>query len=150
MIITTNKKAFFDYEIIETIEAGIVLSGPEVKSIKNGRINLKGGYVSINARKNPQLINVHVSPYPLASQVQKDYNPTQNRKLLLNKKEINFLIGKLKVKGFSLIPLKVYIKNRIIKLEIGLAKGKKKWDKREDIKQKDIKKKIQQELKNNF
>ena len=150
MIITTNKKAFFDYEIIETLEAGIVLSGPEVKSIKNGRINLKGGYVSINAGKIPQLINVHVSPYPPASQVQKDYNPTQNRKLLLNKKEINFLIGKLKVKGFSLIPLKVYIKNRIIKLEIGLAKGKKKWDKREDIKQKDIKKKIQQELKNNF
>jgi len=150
MTIATNKKAFFDYEILQTFEAGIILSGPEVKSIKNGRINLKGGYLNINAQKIPWLINVHVSPYPPASQVQKDYSPTQSRKILLNKKEINFLIGKLKIKGLSLIPLKVYIKNRIIKLEIALVKGKKKWDKREDIKQKDLKKKVLQELKKNF
>ena len=86
--ITTNKKVYYDYEVLQSLEAGIVLSGPEVKSIKNGRINLSGGYVNIDSKGAVWLINVHVDPYAPAAQVQKDYNPTQNRKLLLNKKEI--------------------------------------------------------------
>ncbi len=147
-IITTNKKAFFDYEIIQTIEAGVVLSGPEVKSIKNGRLNLAGSYVNINGNNIPQLINVHVDPYPPAAQVQKNYNPTQSRKLLLHNKEISSLVGKLKTKGLSLVPLKIYVEHRIIKVQIGLVKGKKKWDKRESIKKREIKRKIEQSLKN--
>ncbi|MBL7141482.1 SsrA-binding protein SmpB [Patescibacteria group bacterium] len=144
--ITTHKKAYYDYEVLRTFEAGIVLSGPEVKSIKTGRINLSGGYVNIDTKGVPWLINVHIDPYPPAAQVQKDYNPTQNRKLLLHKKEIVSLIGKLKIRGLSLVPLKVYTKRGIIKIEIGLARGKKKWDKREAIKRKEVKKRINQAL----
>ena len=145
--ITTHKKAYYDYEILQTFEAGIVLFGPEVKSIKNGRINLSGGYVKIDTKSIPWLINVHIDPYAPAAGAQKDYNPTQNRKLLLHKKEIASLIGKLKIRGLSLIPLKVYTKRGIIKVEIGLVRGKKKWDKRETIKKKEIKRKIDQALK---
>lgn len=147
-IITTNKKAYFDYKIIQVMEAGIVLSGPEVKSIKNGRVNLAGGYVNINSNYVPRLINVHVDPYPPAAAIQKNYNPTQTRKLLLHHKEISSLIGKLKTKGLSLVPLKIYVEHSIIKVQIGLVKGKKKWDKRESIKKREIKRKIEQSLKN--
>jgi len=146
-VIATHKKAYFDYEILQTIEAGIVLSGPEVKSIKNGRINLSGGYVNIDRQDIPWLINIHVDPYAPAAQVQKNYNPTQNRRLLLHKKEITSLIGKLKIRGLSLIPLKVYVERRIIKIQIGLVRGKKKWDKRETIKKREMKRKIEQLLK---
>ena len=146
--ITANKRAYHDYEILQSLEAGIVLSGPEVKSIKNGRINLSGGYVNIDSRGTVWLINVHVDPYAPAAQVQKDYNPTQGRKLLLNKKEIASLIGKIKTKGLTIIPLKVYTKHSIIKIEIGLVRGKKRWDKREDIKKRETKRKIEQSLKN--
>lgn len=147
-IITTNKKAYFDYEIIQIMEAGIVLSGPEVKSIKNGRVNLAGSYVIIDNSNVPRLINVHVDPYPPAAQIQKNYNPTQTRKLLLHQKEISSLIGKLKTRGLSLVPLKIYVEHRIIKVQIGLVKGKKQWDKRETIKKREIKRKIEQSLKN--
>jgi len=147
-IITVNKKAYFDYEIIRAMEAGIVLSGPEVKSIKNGRVNLAGGYVNISSHNVPQLINVHVDPYPPAAQAQKNYDPTQTRKLLLHQKEISSLIGKLKTKGLSLVPLKIYVEHRIIKVQIALVKGKKQWDKRETIKKREIKRKIEQSLKN--
>lgn len=150
MAITINKKAYHNYEILQTFEAGIVLTGPEVKSIKQGKINLKGSYVQINSQGIPWLINAHVDPYAPAAQVQKEYDPTQSRKILLHKKEIDFLIGKLKTRGLSLIPLKVFVKNNIIKLEIGLARGKKKWDKREDIKKRDIDKKIKKALKEKF
>jgi len=148
--ITTNKKAYHDYEVLQPLEAGIVLSGPEVKSIKDGRINLSGGYVNIDSKGFVWLINVHVDPYAPAAQVQKDYNPTQNRKLLLKKKEIASLIGKVKTKGLTIIPLKVYTKHRIIKIEIGLVKGKKKWDKREDTKKRETKRKIEQSLKRSY
>lgn len=145
-IITTHKKACFDYEILQTIEAGIVLSGPEVKSIKNGRINISGGYVNIDRQNIPWLINVHVDPYTPAAGVQKNYNPTQNRRILLHKKEITSLIGKLKTRGLALVPLKVYVERGIIKLQIGLVRGKKKWDKREAIKKREVKRKIEQSL----
>ena len=145
--IIVNKKSYYNYEVLQTLEAGIVLSGPEVKSIKNGRVNLSDGYVSIDINKIPWLINVHIDPYTPAAQIQKDYNPKQNRKLLLHKKEITSLIGKIKTKGLTIIPLKVYTKHNIIKIEIGLVRGKKKWDKRETIKKREINKKMQQALK---
>ncbi|MDD5625961.1 MAG: SsrA-binding protein, partial [Patescibacteria group bacterium] len=88
MILATNKKAYFNYEILETFEAGIILTGPEVKSAKYGKINLTGGYVSINSQGILELINVHISPYPPAFNVQQNYNPTHTRKLLIKNKEI--------------------------------------------------------------
>jgi len=150
MAIIQNKKAYHDYEILQTMEAGIVLTGPEVKSIKNGRINLKGSYIKIDTQGIPWLINAHIDPYPPAASAQKEYNPEQKRKLLLHKKEINSLVGKLKTKGLSLIPLKFYLQKSFIKTEIALVKGKKKWDKRETIKKKDVERKIQTELKQKF
>jgi len=143
-IIATNKKAYFDYEILETLEAGVVLSGPEVKSAKYGKINLAGSYVALDGAGTPWLINAHIAAYPPAQQVQRNYNPTQSRKLLLKKKEIINLIGKTKIKGLTLIPLKVYVKNGLIKIEIGLARGKKKWDKREAIKEREWQKRKKQ------
>lgn len=146
-IITINKKALHNYKILEKFEAGIVLSGPEVKSVKNGQIDLKDGYVTIDSNKTPWLINVHISPYPFATQVQQNYNPARARKILLKNKEIKYLIGKTKLKGLTIIPLKVYTKGGLIKIEIGLAKGKKKYDKREEIKKREIERKIRQKLK---
>ncbi|MFA5050758.1 MAG: SsrA-binding protein SmpB [Patescibacteria group bacterium] len=146
MIIATNKKAYFNYEILETFEAGIILTGPEVKSAKYGKINLTGGYVSINNQGALELINVHISPYPPAFNVQQNYNPTHTRKLLIKKKEIRTLIGKMKVKGVTLIPLKVYTKGGLVKIECGLARGKKQWDKREAIKERDYKRREQKDL----
>ncbi|PLX20380.1 SsrA-binding protein [Candidatus Parcubacteria bacterium] len=140
-----NKKARFDYEITETFEAGLVLFGHEVKSIKEGHISLKGAYIV--TQKGPKglpdfvLRKVHVSPYKKASNIS-DYEPERDRKILLNKKEINYLLGKYKEEGYSLIPIKVYTKKSIIKLEFGLGKGKKKHDKREDIKKRDVERKI--------
>jgi SsrA-binding protein len=147
MVIATNKKAYFDYEVLETYEAGIVLTGPEVKSVKRGQINLVGGYVTIDNSQIPWLINVNIAPYPPAWQIQQNYNPTRSRKLLLKKEEINSLIGKTKIKGLTIIPLKCILKGGLIKIEIGLCRGKKKWDKREEIKKRETERKIRQELK---
>lgn len=149
-IYSENKKAHFDYEIIEKYEAGLVLRGQEVKSIKNGHINLSGSYVVIRAAARggaePFLIGAKIPPYqPKNSPA--DYNPEQPRKLLLNKKEIHYLMGKVHERGFSLIPLKVYEQNGRIKLEFALAKGKKKFDKKEKIKKRDVERDIQRILK---
>lgn len=146
-----NKKAHFDYEILEKYEAGLVLQGQEVKSIKNGHINLAGSYVVIRsggsrAAAEPFLIGAKVPAYQ-PKNAPPDYNPEQSRKLLLNKKEINYLIGKVHERGFSLIPLKVYEQNGRIKLEFGLAKGKKKFDKKEKIKKRDVERDIRREFK---
>ena len=146
----TNKKAYFNYEIIQAFEAGIILTGPEVKSIKAGRINLDGGYINIDSRNVPWLINVHVDPYAPSAQIQQNYNPTQSRKLLLNKKEISNLVGKISIRGLTVVPLKIYTKNQIIKVEIGLAKGKKLWDKRETIKKREEKKNIDRAMRKKF
>jgi len=121
-----NRKATFDYEILERFEAGLVLIGQEVKSIKGGHINLSGSYV-VFKDVEPYLIGAKVPAYQIKN-APTDYNPERSRKLLLNKKEINYLAGKAKERGFSLIPLKVYNKNGRIKLEFGLAKGKKKYN----------------------
>jgi len=149
-VLAKNKKALYNYEILDTFEAGIILTGPEVKSIKNGRINLAGSYVMVDNKNNVYLLNAHVDPYPPAFQVQQDYEPTQSRKLLLRKKEIQEIVGKIHIVGLSAIPLKVYTKGSIIKIEIAIAKGKKEYDKRQTIKNRDVKRRISQKLKNKF
>jgi SsrA-binding protein len=143
-ILTENKRVRFDYEILETYEAGIELKGFEVKSIKNGRINLAGSYVVL---KNNQawLINANIPPYQ-PKNTPSDYDPKRTRRLLLKKEEIKNLIGKAQEKGLTLMPLKVYNKNRKIKIEIGLAKSRKKVDKRELIKKRDIEAEIRRVL----
>ena len=125
----------------------MVLSGPEVKSARSGQINLAGGYITIDQQETPWLINVRIALYPPAFTAQQNYDPLQNRKILLHKKEIISLIGKIKTQGLTLVPLRVYTKKGLIKIEVGLAKGKKKWDKRETIKKRETKRKIQRRLK---
>ncbi len=144
-IFAENKKAYFNYEILEKFEAGLVLIGTEVKSIRSGRLNLAGSYVIIRGEE-PYLIGATIPPYQ-PKNAPADYDPEKPRKLLLNKKEINYLIGKTKERGLTLIPLKVYTKNAKIKLEFGIGKGRKKIDKREIIKKREVKREIEKELK---
>ncbi len=143
-IFSENKKAYFNYEILEKFEAGLVLVGTEVKSIRGGHIALAGSYVVLRD-KEAFLIGAKIPAYQ-PKNAPAGYNPERQRKLLLNKKEINYLIGKTKVKGFSLIPLKIYENNGRIKLEFGLAKGKRKYDKKEKIKKRDVEREINREL----
>jgi SsrA-binding protein len=143
-VFSENKKAGFNYEILEKFEAGLVLFGQEVKSIKTGHINLSGSYVVFN-RAEPYLTGVKVPPYQ-PNNIGSDYNEERQRKLLLNKKEIDYLAGRTKTKGFSLIPLKIYEKSGRIKLEFGLARGKKKYDKKEKIKKRDVDREVNREL----
>lgn len=139
-IYAQNKKAGFDYQVLEKYEAGLVLQGQEVKSIKTGHMHLSGSYVVIK-NGQPELIGAKVPPYQ-PKNTPADYNPEQSRKLLLNKKEIDYLMGKVNERGFSLIPLKVYEQHGRIKLEFALAKGKKKFDKKEEIKKRDVNREI--------
>jgi SsrA-binding protein len=135
-----NKRANFDYQLIETYEAGLMLLGHEVKAVKAGQVNLSGSYVSWKNKNNKSelyLVKAQISPYKFAGNLE-DYDPKRDRKLLLNKREINHLIGKTQESGLTLIPVKIYTKRGLIKLEFALAKGKKKYDKREDIKKKEI------------
>lgn len=143
-IYSENKKGLFDYEVIERFEAGLVLFGQEVKSIKTGHINLSGSFITL-ASGEPYWVGAKVPPYQ-PNNIGADYNDERQRKLLLNKKEIDYLIGKTKVKGFSLIPLKVYDKSGRIKLEFGLARGKRKYDKKEKIKKRDVQREVNREL----
>jgi SsrA-binding protein len=143
-VFSENKKALFNYEVLEKYEAGLVLFGQEVKSIKTGHINLSGSYVVFN-RAEPFLTGVKIPPYQ-PNNAGADYNETRQKKLLLNKKEIDYLMGRTKTKGFSLIPLKIYEKSGRIKLEFGLAKGKKKFDKKDKIKNRDVERDINREL----
>jgi len=139
--ITTNKKALYDYQVLEKFEAGIILTGAEVKSVKAGQINLKGSYIT--TRNNELwLVNAHISPYKMASS-QSDYDSMQDRKLLLTKQEISSLIGKLSSKGLTVLPLSVYTKGSLIKIGIGVCRGKKKYDKRELIKKRETDRKLQ-------
>ena len=144
-VIIENKKAYFNYQILEKFEAGISLIGQEVKSIKSGRINLAGAYVVL---KNGQvyLVGCHIPPYQ-PKNAPPDYNPERFRKLLLKKSEIKYLIGKVKQKGLTLVPLKVYTKRGKIKVEFGIAKGLKKVDKRELIKKREVERRIRKALK---
>lgn len=132
----TNDKAHFDYEILETIEAGLILKGYEVKSIKTGHITIKGSYVKI-INGEPMLIGANIPPYQPAN-MPGSYDPQASRKLLLSKKQIGVLSGLAQSQGIALVPLKIYEHNKKLKLLIGVAKGKKKYDKRESIKKKDL------------
>ncbi len=140
-VVCQNKKASHDYFIDEAIEAGMVLLGPEVKSLRDGRANLVDGYAKV---KNGEVFvyNMHITPYPYAHYLNLD--PKRTRKLLLSKKEIRRLIGKTKEKGYALIPLKIYFKGSRAKVEIGLAKGKKLYDKRQSLKEKELKREMEQ------
>ena len=138
-IVCQNKKASHDYFIDEALEAGMVLLGPEVKSLRDGRANLVDGYARVQ-NWEVFLHNMHITPYPYAHHLNLD--PKRTRKLLLNKREIKKLIGKTKEKGYALIPLKVYFKGSRAKVEIGLAKGKKKYDKRQSLKEKEQKREM--------
>jgi len=140
-----NKKAYFNYQILEKFEAGMVLIGTEVKSIKSGRINLVGSYVIIK-NEEAYLIGAKIPPYQ-PKNAPPDYNPERLRKLLLKKSEIKYLIGKSKQKGLTLMPLRVYTKRGKIKLEFGIVKGKKKFDKRELIKKREVEREIKRALK---
>lgn len=144
-ILATNKQATFAYHILETFEAGIVLTGQEVKSIKTGKANLKGSFV-VFQKDQPYLINANIPPYQ-PKNAPKNYDPQRARKLLLKKKEIGYLLGKSKEKGLTLIPLKLYTKAGKIKIEIGVAKGKRKPNKKEEIKKREIEREIKRELK---
>lgn len=150
-IISENKKAYFNYQILEKFEAGISLIGQEVKSIKTRGVNLAGSYVILKGstkKGHPEVfwIGSRIHPYQ-PKNAPSDYNPERWRKLLLKKSEIKYLIGKSKQRGLTLIPLRVYTKNSKIKLEFALAKGKRKVDKRELIKKREVEREIQRVLK---
>ena len=144
-IYAENDKAYFNYEILEKFEAGLVLIGSEVKSIKTGKITIKGAYVVIKDGE-AYLIGANIPAYQ-PKNAPPDYDPKRSIKLLLEKAEIDSLIGKSKTAGIALVPLKIYDKNAKIKLEFGVGKGKKKFDKREDIKKRETKREIERELK---
>ncbi|MBY0123813.1 SsrA-binding protein SmpB [Bacillus sp. S/N-304-OC-R1] len=139
-MVAQNKKAYHDFSIEETYEAGIVLQGTEIKSIRAGKVNLKDSYARIE-KGEVYLIGMHISPYEQGNRY--NHDPLRTRKLLLNRKEINKLIGDTKEIGYSLVPLKMYLKNGFAKVLIGLAKGKKKYDKREDLKKKEAKREVE-------
>ena len=143
-IIAKNPSARHNYTITETLEVGIVLTGTEIKSIRNGKVNIKDTYVNI---KNGEVyvLGMHISPYEHGNIFNKD--PLRDRKLLLNRREINKLYGMIKTKGISIVPLSMYFSGNKVKLEIGIGKGKKLYDKREDIAKKDAEMKIRRALK---
>lgn len=139
-----NRQARFNYEILEKVEAGIALMGTEVKSIREGKVNIKEAYADIRDGE-AWLIGAHINPYSHGNIT--NHNPLRERKLLLNAREIHRLQGKIMEKGLTLVPLRLYLKGRLIKLELGVARGKKLVDKREDIKKRDQQREIQRELK---
>jgi len=138
-IVCQNRKARHDYSIDEIYEAGIVLAGSEVKSLKEGRASLRDSYARVK-KEELFLHNMHITPYPFAHHVNLD--PTRTRKLLMHKKEVKRLIGKTEEKGYSLIPLSVYLLRGIIKVELALAKGKRKYDKRHALKEREMKREL--------
>ena len=143
-VVCQNKKAFHDYAIDETIEAGIQLLGTEVKSLRGGRANLMDSYVLIKDT-DVLLLNCHISPYTHGNIM--NHEPLRTRKLLLHGKEIERLRGKMQQKGYTLIPLKIYFKGSYAKVEIGLAKGKKLYEKRDSIKEREAKRAIERVMK---
>lgn len=144
-LISKNPTSYHNYTITDTIETGIVLTGTEIKSIRTGKVNLKDTYAGI--KKGELFVyGMHISPYEHGNIFNKD--PLRDRKLLLHKREINKLLGLIQQKGFSLIPTKLYFRNNLVKLEIGIGKGKKLYDKRQDLAKRDAERKIQRAKKN--
>lgn len=140
-VVATNRKARFEYFIEDTIEAGLVLTGTEVKSIRQGKLNIKDSYASVD---NGEVFinNLHISPYEQGNIYNVD--PVRKRKLLLHKREIRKLLAAITQKGYTLVPLSVYIKDGLVKVELATAKGKKLYDKRDDIAKKDAERRMQQ------
>lgn len=143
-LIANNKKAYHDYFILETYEAGIALHGTEVKSLRMGKCSIKEAFIRVE-NEEVFIYGMHISPYEKGNIFNKD--PLRVRKLLLHKYEIRKLLGKTKEKGMTLVPLKVYFKDSLVKVEIGLAKGKKLYDKRQDIAKKDQQREAQRDFK---
>ena len=141
--VAVNRRAFHDYFIDEKYEAGIQLTGTEVKSVRNGRANLRDGFVRIDGHE-AWLENVHISPYAEGNLM--NHEPLRPRKLLLHRKEISTLIGKVKQKGYTLIPLRLYFARNHAKVEVGLARGKRQYDKREAIAARDAKREIERAM----
>jgi len=143
-----NKQASFDYDIKDRFEAGLELFGHEVKSVKTGQASLKGAYVTMHGNE-AFLINAHIPPYKFAGELP-GYDPYRSRKLLLHKKELDYLIGKTKEQGLAIVPLKMYTKKGRVKLGIGIGRGKKKFDKRESIKKREVDRKIRRAMKDSY
>ena len=139
-VIANNKKAFHDYFILEKFEAGLVLFGTEIKSVRNGSVNLKDSWVSVKSGE-AFVMGMHISPYEKGNIFNKD--PLRVRKLLLHKREIDKLIGKVTTEGLSIVPLSLYLKGSRAKMEIAVVKGKKLYDKREDAAKRDAKRDIE-------
>lgn len=143
-VISQNRKAYHDYHIEETVESGIALLGTEVKSLREGRANLKDSYVILKSGE-AFLLNCHISPYSHGNIM--NHEPIRTRKLLMHRKEIDRLRGKVEGKGYTLIPLKLYFKDSFVKVEIGLARGKKLFEKRDTIKEREAKREIEKAMK---
>ena len=144
-VLTVNKKARHDYDILETLEVGIQLEGQEVKSVRAGRMGLLGSYVTIR-QGQAWLLNAHVPKYPQAGPLP-GYDPYRTRRLLLHRREVARLMGRLETKGLTLVPLSVYTKRSLIKLEIGLGRGKTQYEKRDSIKKRDLDREVRRALK---
>jgi len=141
-VLTTNKISRSSFETVESWEAGIQLTGNEVRSVKDGKLNLKGSYISIH-NSEAWLVSAHIPPY---QKQPVDYDPDRRRKLLLHKKELNSIIGHSKSKGLTILPIKVYTKGGLIKVEIALLRGKKAFEKRATIKKRDVDRSIKRAL----
>ncbi|MBT5808137.1 SsrA-binding protein SmpB [Candidatus Uhrbacteria bacterium] len=145
--LAVNKKALFDYDILQKYEGGLVLSGPEVKSIKGGQVQLKGAFLHIK-KGELWLKNSFVAAYKPAGPSE-DYDPYADRKVLVHKREFNKLIGKQQAEGLTIVPLSIYTKGDLIKLAFAIGRGKKKYEKRESIKKRDVQRQMQERMKGN-
>ncbi|HBP43482.1 MAG TPA: SsrA-binding protein [Clostridiales bacterium] len=145
-IVSTNRKAYHDYFVEDTVEAGIVLLGSEVKSIRAGNCNLKDSFIFVDKDEELILKNMYVKPYEKASAFIPDER--RDHKLLMHKNEIRRLLSKVRVKGYTLIPIQLYFKGSLVKVEVGLCRGKQNFDKKDALKEKDIKRDMDREIKN--
>jgi SsrA-binding protein len=142
-VVADNRKARHDYHIEESMEAGIALTGSEIKSVRAGRVNLRGSYARV-INEEVLLYDAHISPY---DQAYEQHEPMRPRKLLLHRREINRLLGLVQQKGMTLVPLRIYFKGRLAKVELGVARGKKIYDKRQDMAQRDAQREIERAMK---
>lgn len=145
-VFARNRKANFDYTIEDTIEAGVVLQGTEIKSVRAGKVQLKEAFVQIR-NDEAWIVNMHISPYEQGNRF--NHDPTRSRKLLLHRRQISQLIGKTKQQGYSIVPIQMHLKNGFAKVLIGVGKGKKDYDRREDLKRKEAKRDMARALKDN-
>lgn len=142
-VVASNRRAFHDYFIDDRIEAGLVLTGTEIKSIREGRVNLREGYARV-ANGEVWLHNVHIAPYEHGNRY--NHEPMRDRKLLMHRDEIDSLVGKVRQRGYTIVPLQIYLKHGRAKVELGLARGKKQYDKRAAIAERDARREIERHL----